>query len=167
MVIVEIIIVVGIYTFILLRMPQFRLAGGIVAVALLGGLFYYLFANEQEPQAELRRVTPDEITLSALELEIGVRTSTLKGRVINQSDAYDLTGIMLDVTLYDCPSMESDLSDCFTIGQDEDEARVSVPPGQLRDFTSNLLFVGLPEIIGEFRWTHEITAVRALETKSE
>ncbi len=163
MAIIEIIIIVGIYTYILLRMPQLRLAGGIVAAALLGGLSYYFLSSDPEPQPELRRVDVSEITLSDLELDLGIRTSSLSGRVVNGAANYSLKGLLLDVTLYDCPNAESPLSDCFIIGQDDGEARVAVPPLQLRDFSVNLLFTGLPEITGELRWVHQLTNVRALE----
>jgi len=161
-VIVEIIVVVGLYTYILLRVPALRLSGGIVAFALLGGLFYYLFASDPQTQAALLRVETTEITVSDLDLEIGVRTSNLSGRVVNGSALYEVTGIVLDVKLFDCPDDTAPLTECFTIGEDDSEARVSVPPGQLRDFNATLLFTDLPEITGEFRWTHELIGVRAL-----
>lgn len=165
MVIAQFVIIIGIYTFILFRVPNLRLAGGIVAAALLGGLSYYILATDPEPRAEMRRIDVVDVTLSDVELEIGIRTSELSGRVINGSENYDLTGVLLTVKLFDCPGADSDLSDCYTIGEDDGEARVTVPPGQLRDFTASLLFIGLPEVTGEFRWTHEVTGLRALERR--
>ena len=165
MVIAQFVVIIGIYAYILFRVPHLRLAGGIVTAAVLGGLSYYLLATDPEPQAEMRRIDVVEATLSDVELELGVRISTLTGRVVNGSENFEMTGILLNVKLFDCPSSDSDLSECFTIGQDSGEARVTVPAGQLRSFTANLLFVGLPEIIGEFRWTYEVTGIRALERK--
>ncbi len=163
MVIAQIVIIVGLYSYILFYMPQFRLAGGIIAAALLGGLAYYLLSSNPVQQAELRRIDVVDVTLSELEFDLGIRTSTLKGRVVNGSENFDLTGVLVDVILYDCPDETSDLADCYIIGQDGGEARVTVPPGQLRDFTANLLFIGLPELTGTFRWAHTVTALRALE----
>lgn len=162
MAIVEIIVILGIYTYILLRVPQFRLAGGVVAVALLGGLVYYFLASEPEKQAELNRIPVEQATLSDLGLEMGIQNSTLTGRIVNGSDDSQIIGVLLTVTIYDCPAADSDLADCFIIGQDDGEARVKVPAGQLRDFKATFLFASLPEITGEFRWEHEIIALRAL-----
>jgi len=164
-VIVQFAVIIGIYVFILFRVPQLRLAGGIVTAALLGGLSYYLLATDPEPRAEMRRIGIDEITLSDVDLDLGVRTSELSGRVVNGSENYDLTGVLLNVKLFDCPNSDSALSECYTIGEDSGEARVTVPPGQLRSFTASLLFIGLPEIIGEFRWTYDVTGIRALERR--
>ncbi len=165
MIIAQFVVIIGIYVYILLRAPQFRLAGGIVAAALLGGLSYYILATNPEPRAEMRRIEVVEVTLSDVELDIGIRISELSGRVVNASEKFDMTGILLNVKLFDCPTADSELSECYTIGEDSGEARVTVPPGQLRSFNASLLFTSLPEIIGEIRWTHEIIGVRALERK--
>jgi len=164
-IIAEFVVIIGIYIYILLRVPHLRLAGGIVAAALLGGLSYYLLATDPEPRAEMRRIDVVEVTLSDVDLEIGVRTSELSGRVVNGSENFNMTGVLLNVKLFDCPTADSSLSECYTIGEDSGEARVTVPPGQLRSFTASFLFVSLPEIIGEFRWTYEVIGIRALERK--
>lgn len=151
------------FFYILYTYPRLRLAGGLVMASAIAGLTFYLVVTDPEPQVELGRITTDEIILSDLILDLGVRTSSLTGRVVNGSAEYVLSGVSLDVRVYDCPADDTPLDQCFTIGEDDGYARVTVPPGQLRDFSAVFLFNNLPEITGVLRWDHTITALRAIE----
>jgi len=161
---VEVFIVLSLYIYILFRQPELRLAGSVVAFTLIGGLVYYMVTVPPEPQAEMNRIAIDEIILENPELELGPRTATLTGRVINNSPEFTLTGINLDVTIYDCPAGDTPLDACFIIGEDDGYARPSVPPGQLRAFTATLLFNNMPEVSGVQRWEYKVTGTRALDT---
>lgn len=164
MIFVEVFVVLSLYIYILFRMPELRIAGSIIAFVLIGGLGFYMFTVPPEPQVESNRITIEEITLEALTLTLDPRTASLKGRAINGSAKYTLTGIEIDVKLYDCPDEEVAFTECFTIGEDDGYARLTAPPGQLRDFTATFLFNNLPEVMGVLRWEHTITGTRALDT---
>ena len=164
MVAVEVFVILSLYIYILFRMPELRIAGTIIAFVFIGGLVFYMVTVPPEPQVELNRITIEEVTLEALDLELGPRTATFSGRAINGSAEFTLTGIDIIVKLYDCPTADSGFDACFTIGEDDGYARITAPPGQLRDFTATLLFNNLPTITGVQRWEHVITGTRALDT---
>ncbi len=164
MVAVEVFVVLSLYIYILFRMPELRIAGSIIAFTLIGGLVFYMVTVPPEPQAEMNRIAIEEIQLENLELELGPRTATLTGRAINTSESYTLTGINLDVTIYDCATETTPFEQCFTIGEDDGYARLTAPPGQLREFTATLLFNNMPEVSGVQRWAYKVTATRALDT---
>ncbi len=166
MIAVQVFLILSLYIYVLFRLPELRLAGTIVAVTLIGGLIYYMVTVPPEPQAEVNRIPISDVTLQNVELELGPRTAMLSGRAINGSPEFTLTGINLDVTLYDCPGEDTPFSDCFTIGEDDGYARLTAPPGQLRDFKATLLFTDLPKVTGVQRWQYQITGTRALDTSN-
>ncbi len=163
MTIVEIFVILSLYIYVLFRLPEMRIAGTIVAATLIGGLLYYTFTATSAPEEELNRITPAEVALQDVTLEFGPRIATLAGRVANNSPAYTLTGIRFDVKLYDCPAETTPLGECFIIGEDNKEARLSAPPGQLRAFEAALLFPDLPEVDGLLRWDYRIDSLRGIE----
>ncbi len=164
MVIIEIFIILSLYIYALFRLPEMRIAGTIIAATLIGGLAYYTFTAPSASEEELNQIAINEIALEEVDLVLGPRVATLSGRVINNSEGYVLTGILFDVKLYDCPAETTPLPDCFIIGEDESEARLTAPSGQLRAFDATLLFNDLPAVEGIQRWGYEVKTLRALET---
>lgn len=163
MTIVEIFIVLSLYIYVLFRLPEMRIAGTIIATVLIGGLVYYAFTAPSAPEEELHRITADQIALEAVDLALDPRVSRLTGRVVNSSQTYTLTGIGFDVKLYDCAAQDTPLDNCFIIGEDSKEARLSAPPGQLRHFEADLIFADLPKVEGVMRWDYSITTLRAVK----
>ncbi len=162
MTIVEIFVVLSLYIYVLFRLPEMRIAGTIIAAVLIGGIVYYAFTAPSAPEEELNRISVSEIALEEVDLALDPRVSTLSGRVVNHSESYTLTGIGFDVKLYDCAAEDTPLGECFIIGEDKKEARLSAPPGQLRAFKAALIFANLPDVEGVLRWDYEVTALRAL-----
>ena len=161
---VEIFIVLSLYIYVLFRLPEMRIAGTLIFVVLVGGLGYYTLTAPAAPEAELNRITADEIMLEGVDLALDPRVSTLTGRVENNSPSYILTGLTFDVKIYDCPAADTPLSACFTIGEDSKEAHFSAPPGQLRAFEAALIFANLPNVEGVLRWDYSVVALRALKS---
>lgn len=164
MVAVEIFIILSLYIYVLFRMPELRIAGSIIAIVFIGGLAFYMVTVPPEQEAELSRITVDEVALEGVDLVFGPINATLSGRAVNNSELYTLTQIDFDVKLFDCPTEDAELSTCFTVGEDGGYARLSAPSGQLRAFKATLLFINLPEIEGVLRWEYEVKALRALDT---
>ena len=167
MVIVEIFIVLSLYIYTLFRLPEMRIAGTIIAATLIGGLAYYTYTAPSASEEELNLITVSEIDLEEVDLVLGPRVATLSGRVSNNSESYMLTGILFDVKLYDCATETTPLPECFIIGEDESEARLTAPSGQLRAFEATLLFNDLPPVEGVQRWGYEVKTLRALKTAAE
>ncbi|MCF6272960.1 MAG: hypothetical protein L3J37_07175 [Rhodobacteraceae bacterium] len=164
MIAVQVFIVLALYIYILFRRPEMRIAGSIIAFMLIGGLVAYMVFSPPEQQVERNRISIEDITLEGLELDIGPRTAMLTGSAINGSTSYTLTGVTIDITLYDCANDDTPLDACFTIGEDDGYARMVTPPGQLRDFRATFLFSNMPSIKGVLRWEHKIISTRALDT---
>ncbi len=163
MVVVEIFVVLSLYIYVLFRLPEMRIAGTIIATVLIGGLLYYTLTSPSVPEEELNRIAVEEVVLEDVTLDFGPRLATLAGRAINTSPTYALTGISFDVKLYDCATETTPLADCFIIGEDSKEARLSAPPGQLRAFAASLIFANMPEVDGVLRWDYKVISLRAIE----
>jgi len=160
---VEIFIVLSLYIYVLFRMPEFRIVGSAIALVVIAVLVFYMVTVPPAQEVELTRISLEEVEIEGVDLSMGPINATLTGRAINGSPTYTLTGIELEVRLFDCPSEEAALGDCFTIGEDAGYARLSAPPGQLRSFKATLLFSNLPEIEGVMRWEYSVNALRALD----
>lgn len=163
MAVVEIFVVLSLYIYVLFRLPEMRIAGTIIASVLIGGLLYYTITAPSAPEEELNRIAVSEITIEGVDIALDPRVTKLNGRVINNSPTYALTGIRFDVKLYDCPAEDTPLAECFIIGEDSKEARLSAPPGQLRAFEASLIFANLPDVEGVLRWDYQVISLRALE----
>lgn len=164
MVFVEIFVVLSLYVYVLFRLPEMRIAGSIIAIVLIGGLIYYTVTAPNAPEAELNRIADADVSITDVNLEFEPRLAKLTGRVLNNSTDYRLTGIRFDVKLYDCETEDTPLEACFVIGDDQKEARLSAPAGQLRAFETSLLFTNLPEITGVLRWDYSVISLRAIKT---
>jgi len=162
-VVVEIFLILSLYIYVLFRLPEMRIAGTIIATVLIGGLAYYTFTAPSAPEEELNRISVEELGLEDVTLEFGPRLATLSGRAINNSATYALTGINFDIKLYDCAAEDTPLAECFIIGENMTEARLTAPPGQLRAFETSLIFSNMPEVTGVQRWDYEVISIRALE----
>lgn len=163
MVAVEIFVVLSLYIYVLFRLPEMRIAGTIVATVLIGGLVYYTLTAPNAPQAELNRISAEEVVLEDVDLVLGPRIASLTGRAINNSATYTLTGIEFDVKLYDCAADDTPLDACFIIGEDQKKARLSAPAGQLRAFNATLTFTNLPPLKGVQRWDYSVISLQAIE----
>jgi len=163
MVVVEVFVILSLYIYALFRLPEMRIAGTIIASVLIGGLVYYTFTAPSAPEEELNRIAVSEIALDEVDLVLGPRVATLSGRVVNSSETYTLTGILFNVKLYDCAAEDTPLTECFIIGEDDNMASFSAPPGQLRAFDAILSFTDLPNVEGVQRWGYEVVSLRALD----
>ena len=163
MIVVQVFVILSLYIYVIFRLPQMRIAGTIIAAAVLGGLTYYTFTAPSVPEEELNRIAIEDVVLENVTLDFGPRLATLAGRAINNSPTYALTGIRFDVKLYDCATEDTPLADCFIIGEDIKEARLSAPPGQLRAFEAALIFANLPDVEGVLRWDFRVVSLRAIE----
>ncbi len=163
MAVVEIFVILSLYIYVLFRLPEMRIAGTIIASVLIGGLLYYTFTAPSAPEEELNRITVEEILIEDAELAFDPRVAKLNGRVINNSPTYALTGIRFDVKIFDCATEDTPFADCFIIGEDEKEAHLTAPPGQLRAFEAALIFANLPDVEGVMRWDYSVVSLRAIE----
>jgi hypothetical protein len=144
--------------------PHLRVAASLVALgcaAILVAVFVEIGGIESARREV--RITPDELTFSHTEFVEGPRFIRLAGRATNGSDAFTLRDFHLTATLYDCPALDSETADCTIIAQHDAIARVTVPPGQARDFDTVLGFADQPDPEGVPRWAFDVTRITATE----
>jgi hypothetical protein len=158
--------------------PGFRYF--IIALAVLGGLAIYGLIEKENKNTERREqeraaqeraalsaITPRDIALDKVQLKKEYASWTLTGNVTNNSK-YRLGSLVFRVWIEDCPLPRSNTDwavdnkkECMTIGQETARAYVSVPPGQMRAFSSAAIyFRGLPSTSNS-RWRYEVTEIRA------
>jgi hypothetical protein len=160
--------------------PGFRYF--IVAIVVLGGLAIYGWNESEQKDYERRQqeaaqdraaheraalsaISRSDLALEKVQLKKGSSSWTLTGNVTNNSK-HHLGSLEFKVLIEDnCPLPETNKDwavdlvpkKCITIGQDIARARVSVPPGQMRAFSSGpISFEGMPETNSP-RWRYKIT----------
>ena len=143
-------------------MPRLReIAIGILILfeSLLGYLF---FSNGSETERQAQFIGAEEITLTHLNFNQEPRAYYLSGNMLNASNMYRLQNVNIRVTMHDCATPQTELSDCLIIADDTGFVRVDIPAGQVRSFKALLQFSDLPEIEGTLRWHQEIVSTRAI-----
>ena len=147
--------------------PGFR--GVAILIVVAAGIGIWLLIENDKKQSERRQqeeaarerlaltsIDVRDLSFSDVKLVKEYRAWTLKGNVVNNSK-YSLGSLTFFVKVEDCPAQKP----CITIGQERTQARVSVPPGQMRAFSSSdLRFEGMPPAVNP-RWRYEVTQVRA------
>src|SRR5262249_2646719 len=109
-----------------------------------------------QERAALSAISTTDIALDDVQLKKESSWWVLKGNVTNNSK-YHLGSLGFIVRIEDCPPQKG----CITIGQERVRAIVSVPPGQMRAFSSYAIdFKGMPAASSP-RWRYEITEIRA------
>jgi hypothetical protein len=151
----------------MIKSPGFRYL--IIGIVVLGGIAIYGLIEHDKKESERRRQTDaaqERVALSAIsatdialdDVQLKKESSRwdLKGNVTNNSK-YRLGSLGFIVRIEDCPPQKG----CITIGQESVRATVSVPPGQIRAFSSySIEFKGMPTASSP-RWRYEITEIRA------
>jgi hypothetical protein len=165
--------------FFMIISPGFRYFS--IALVVLGGLGIYGWIekekhdderrrkdDERRQQAALSAIAPSDIALDQVQLKKEAGSWTLTGNVTNNSK-YSLSSLGFMVWVEDCPEwavVDHVRKECITVGQEIARAYVSVPPGQMRAFSSSAIsFKGMPRYIVPTttnpRWRYEITEIRA------
>lgn len=144
--------------------PHLRVVAALVALgcaAILVAVFVEI-GGVETARREVR-ITPDELTFSHAEFVEGPRFMRLAGRATNGSEAYTLRDFHVSATLYDCPALDSEPPDCTIIAERDAIARVTIPPGQARDFDTVLGFADQPDPEGVPIWKFDVTRITATE----
>jgi hypothetical protein len=143
--------------------PGFRYF--IVAIVVLGGLAIYGWIEKEnkdderrqkeraaQERAALSAIPRSDIALDKVQLKKESSSWTLTGNVTNNSK-HHLNSIGFIVRFEDCPLPMSDTDwavddkkECITVGEETARAYVSVPPAQMRAFSSPAIyFKGVPK----------------------
>jgi hypothetical protein len=117
-------------------------------------------------------IAPSDIALDKVQLKKESKPEsswTLTANVTNNSK-YHLGSLGFIVRVEDCPptpqpgdwgAAPGELKECITVGEATARADVSVPPGQMRAFSSPAIyFKGMPSTSNP-RWRYEITEIQA------
>ena len=164
-------LIVGIIISLMAASPAFR-NFVIVVLLLIGGGICLLIENTNRDAEQRRKaqqaqayyaataIKEADLTLSDVKLgpaSYGMGDFVLTGTVANESNSA-LATIYFQMTLTDCRDIA-----CHVVGDKETSASVSVPPKQLRSFSSYAIrFDNLPPVATAKRsWTYRITGLRA------
>ena len=137
------------------KFPKFRIGVAVIVgliVLIVGG---FLVKSDYDEKQAARRITPDQIEISDLELSKDAYPK-LTGRIRNNSPKYTLTSFTLKLTMHDV--MKGGKKE--TVGESEQYIYANVPPGQSRAFEEFVSFSGLGKPRGEFQWRYEVKSIR-------
>jgi hypothetical protein len=145
--------------------PHLRVIAIAVAALCAALLAYIVYDQTSEPQRDATRLTPQDIVLTDVTLEEGPRYLSLNGWIENTSGIYTVRSVNLRTRFYDCPTLETDITECPAIGEETGIARVNIPAGQTRPFKATLGFRDVATPRGVLRWDHEVSSVRATDDR--
>lgn len=151
-------ILATIFILVALAVPKLRPVG-VVGCVLLGAMLTWGViqrlrspADEAQPQVQQRGrptspvaavqvIAPDRVQVENLKITGGGAPFELSGRIENRSDAR-LKSITLLVTRQDCYEGALDPSGCAVLWQDKHWISIAIPPGEARDFSSQVWMRG-------------------------
>jgi hypothetical protein len=164
-------LIVGLIIFGMIASPGFR-NFVIVVVILIGGAIWWAIdsSNKDAERDKIKRAAAEQFAISAIKLSDlkvdDVKLNPTKyssdeyilvGLITNLS-GYQLGTISFEITMTDCQN-----KDCRIVGQQNANATVNVPAGQMRAFNSYAVkFFNLPPSNGANRtWQYKITQLKA------
>lgn len=151
-------ILATIFILVALAVPKLRPVG-VVGCVLLGAMLTWGViqrlrspADDAQPQVQQRGrptspvaavqvIAPDQVQVENLKMTGGGAPFELSGRIENRSDAR-LKSITLLVTRQDCYEGALDPSGCAVLWQDKHWISIAIPPGEARDFSSQVWMRG-------------------------
>lgn len=151
-------ILATIFIVIALAVPKYRPIG-VVGCVLLGAMLTWGViqrlrspADDAQPQVQQRGrptspaalvqvIAPEQVQVENLKMIGGGAPFELSGRIENRSDAR-LKSITLLVTRRDCYEGALDPSGCAVLWQDKHWISIAIPPGETRDFSSQVWMRG-------------------------
>jgi len=110
------------------------------------------------PVTAFQAIEPDQVSIENLQLTGGGAPFELRGRIANRSDAL-LKSVTLQVTRSDCYEGALDPSGCVVLWQDRHWVSIAVPPGETREFSSQVWMRGAaPRARGTVHDSFEVVA---------
>lgn len=135
-----------------------KLAGTLVLLLITGGILIWQYQVYEENQSK-KNILPSELTFEDLSLEPLHENYRLTGRIINNSDKYDVRGIQVKITVSDCKINERD--DCVIITEADEYIYADIPAKQARDFKKNIFLYSDIVIKGRLDWDYSVTYVES------
>jgi hypothetical protein len=168
-------ILATIFIVIALAVPRYRPVG-IVGLVLLGAMLTWAMvqrlrapADDDRPQVQQRGrpsspaavvqiIMPDQLSVAGLQMSGSGAPFELQGRIENKSNAL-LKSITLLVTRRDCYEGALDPTGCAVVWQDRHWISIVIPPGEARDFSSQVWMRGAaPRVRGTLKDSFEVVA---------
>jgi hypothetical protein len=158
-------LIVIVVLYFLIKSEGFRKAALVVlGVVVLGALLVYLYV-EYDKAESARKLAHARTLIAKNQIEIiDARVSfrsydgspeRITGRLRNNSN-YTVQSVELHLQFQDCAANEA----CETVGDDDEDVHVNVPPGQSRDFDSSI-YGNRISAKGTRRWNYFIKSITA------
>ena len=130
-----------------------------ILIALLGGAVLLLQIIPGERERASARISVSDVELLMVNIAPSYANSfELNGRLGNHSSDAELSETTLEVRLRDCSSdLERTADNCLVLGVAH--PRVTLPPGQARDFRIRVSFPRV-QVRGEADWDTTVSTVR-------
>jgi hypothetical protein len=135
-----------------------KLAGALVLLCVIGGLLIWQYQVYEENYSR-KNILPSELTFEDLSLESSNESYRLTGRIINNSDKYDVRGIQLEITISDCKINAN--NNCIIITEANEYIYADIPSKQARDFRKNLFLYSDIVIKGKLDWDYSVKYVES------
>ena len=136
-----------------------KLAFGILA-GLIGMVLVAVKFNSDEHERSASLVSAGDVGFSNILFSPGYAGSyNMSGRLINRSIKFGIAEVGLSVTMLDCDSKSAATeSDCSEIVEVYTRISIEIPPGQAKEFSTNLPFP-YRRLKGETRWAYAVDGV--------
>lgn len=136
-----------------------------VALAALAGFALYLASEREEKDRKARehKIPHNMVALEDVRMVTEYGSTKLTGTVKNNSP-FDIDYLTASLELFDCPTTETPVDRCLSIGKDDDiYLSVEVPAHSARSFDGFVTLTNVAPVKGVQKSIYNLATVRAAE----
>lgn len=115
---------------------RFRRFLGLLALMWIAGAFLFWQYQDYEENKSKNRIHPTEVILSNIIFKPINNNYEMTGRIRNNSEKYNLSGVQLSITAKDCTNKYD--NNCIIISEKKEYIFISIPPKQARYFKKDI-----------------------------
>lgn len=138
---------------------RFRKFVGLLALMWITGAFLFWQYQNYEENKSKNRIHPSEVILNNISFKPINNNYEMTGRIKNNSEKYNLSGVQLRITAKDCTDRYSD--NCIIFSEKEEYIYISIPPKQARDFRKDIYLYSDQLIKDKIIWDYSIGYVES------
>lgn len=122
-------------------------------ISLTIGLIVWQYQEYEEGKSKTR-ILPSEVVLRKISFDPIGNNYQMTGRIYNNSEKYNLSGVQLKIIAKDCVNNNED--NCVIFSETNEYIYISIPPGQARDFKKEIYLYSNQNVENKVVWNYSI-----------
>jgi len=122
-------------------------------ISLTIGLIVWQYQEYEESKSKTR-ILPSEVVLRKISFDPIGNNYEMTGRIYNNSEKYNLSGVQLKIIAQDCVNSNED--NCVIFSETNEYIYIAIPPRQARDFKKEIYLYSNQNVENKVVWDYSI-----------